>query len=159
MKKKNLFGLFALAVVGILISTIVVSAYRGDYTVKGPYCDEERHELMETAFETGDYDAWYELMTENGRTPRVVEVVTPENFALFAEAHQAAEDGDYERAAEIRAELGLNNGFGPRDGTGRRGGMGQGKGQGQGMQQNNFVDADNDGNCDNIGLGQGRGRR
>ena len=133
MKKKNLFGLFALAIIGVLVSTVIVSAYRGDYATKGPYCDEERHELMEAAFETGDYDAWYELMTADGRNPRVVEVVTAENFALFAEAHEAAEDGNPELAAQIRTELGLNNGVGPRDGTGYKGEMGQRMGQGNGQ--------------------------
>jgi len=159
MKQKTIFGLFALMIVGVLISTSLVSAYRGDYSVKGPYYNEERHEAMEDAFESLDYDAWYELMTANGRTPGVVGVVSESNFETFALAHEAAENGDYETAAELRAELGLNNGNGPRDGSGRGNGMGQGRGQGQRMQQNSFVDADNDGNYDNLELRQGKGRR
>ena len=140
MKKKTkinktaIFGLFALVVVGLVFSTAMVSAYRGDYTMKGPDYSEERHELMEQAFETGDYDAWYELMTADGRNPRVVEVITEVNFELFAEAHEAAEDGNPELAAQIRSDLGLNNGVGPRDGSGYGKGMGEGKGQGQGLR-------------------------
>ena len=159
MKTKTIFGMFALLVVGIMISTTMVSAYRGDYTTQGPNYNEERHEVMEEAFETMDYEAWYGLMTEDGRHGRVVEIVTEKNFVKFVEAHEAAENGDYETAAKIRAELGLNNGNGPKDGTGFGKGMGQHRGQGQRMQQNNFIDADNDGNCDNIVSRQGRGRR
>lgn len=156
MKKATIFGLFALMVVGLVATTGLVSAYRGDYSVKGPNYGEERHEAMESAFESNDYDAWYELMTENGRHPRVVDVVTEGNFDTFVKAHKAAFSGDYETASALRAELGLNNGNGPRDGAG----FGQRKSQGQGqrMQQNNFGNADNDGNCDNMKSRQGRGR-
>ena len=149
MEKRTIFGLLALMVVGLVATTGLVSAYRGDYTVKGPDCNEERHEAMEEAFELNDYDAWYELMTENGRHPRVVDVVTESNFATFVEAHEAGENGDYETAATLRAELGLNNGNGPRDGSG----YGRSQGGGQGMQHNR------DGNYDNTGLRQGRGRQ
>jgi len=146
--KTTIFGLLALMVVGLVATTGLVSAYRGDYSVKGPDCNEERHEAMEIAFESLDYDAWYALMTEDGRHPRVVDAVTEDNFAAFAEAHEAGENGDYETAAALRAELGLNNGNGPRDGTGfgKGQGNGMGQGKGQGMQQNND------------GLRQGRGR-
>ncbi len=153
MKKITIFGLLALMVVGIVISTSIVSAYRGDYSIQGPNYNEERHEAMEDAFESLDYNTWYELMAENDRHPRVVDVVTENNFETFVQAHEAAESGDYETASALRAELGLNNGNGPRDGTGF------GKGQGGRMQQNNFIDADKNGNCDNPGLRQGRGRR
>ncbi len=147
MKKTTIFGLLALMVVGLVAAAGLVSAYRGDYTIKGPDCDEERHEAMENAFESNDYSAWKELMTENGKHPRVVDVVTEDNFETFVKAHEAGENGDYETAAELRAELGLNNGNGPKDGTG------YGKSQGKGMQHNR------DGNYNNEGLGQGRGRR
>ena len=141
--KKTIFGLLALMVVGLLATTSLVSAYRGDYSVEGPNCDEERHEVMEQAFSTLDFDAWYELMTEDGRHTRVVDVVTESNFETFVRAHEAGENSDYETAAALRAELGLNNGNGPKDGTGH----GKSQGRGQGMQQNNK------------GLRQGNGRR
>ena len=157
MKKTAIFGMLALMVVGMVFSTGMVSAYRGDYSVEGPDYNEERHELMENAFDSLDYGAWEELMTETGRSPRVVDVVTESNFETFVQAHEAGKSGDLETASALRAELGLNNGNGPRDGSGY--GKGQGKGQGQKMQQNNFIDADNDGNCDNMGSRQGRGRR
>ena len=153
MKKTVIMGLLALLVVGAVFSTSIASAYRGDYTTQGPNYDEERHELMEEAFDTLDYDAWYALMTEDGRHPRVVDVVTEENFDVFIQAHEAGINGDHEEAFALRTELGLNNGYGPKDGTGFGKGMGQGRGQR--MQQNSFIDLDNDGNCDNMGF---RGR-
>ncbi|RLG13268.1 MAG: hypothetical protein DRN71_05150 [Candidatus Nanohalarchaeota archaeon] len=147
--KAAIYGLFALMVVGTLTISFA-SAYRGDYTVKGPNCNEERHEAMETAFESSEYTAWSNLMAEDGRHPRVLDVVTESNFDTFAQAHAAAEYGDYELAANLRAELGLNNGNGPQDGNGHK--MGQGEGQ---QRHRNNCD---DGNCGNMGSGQGKGR-
>ena len=144
MKKLTVFGLLALMIVGMIFSTSIVNAYRGDYSVNGPNYTEERNEAMENAFNISDYDAWVALMTEDGRHPRVVDVVTESNFQTFVQAHEAGHNGDYETAATLRAELGLNNGVGPKDGNGFGSGIGQG--QGQKMQQN-------------TGLMQGRGRR
>ncbi|MCK5107609.1 MAG: hypothetical protein KAQ83_02700 [Nanoarchaeota archaeon] len=152
MKTKTIFGLFALLVVGMIISTGLVNAYRGDYSVEGPDYNEERHELMESVFANLDYDAWKLLMTENGRSGRVVDMVNEDNFAIFVEAHEAGKQGDHETAAALRAELGLNNGNGPRDGTG----FGKGNGQGRNDRQSHFIDANQDGKCDNEGTFQGR---
>jgi len=129
MKKTTMFGLLAVLVVGIIFSTGIASAYRGDPSIKGPQFNEERHELMETAFENLDYVAWYELMSENGMHPRVLDVINENNFATFAQAHEAAESGDFVTANTMRAELGLNNGNGLRDGSGQgaQQGLGQGK--------------------------------
>lgn len=130
MKRKTTFGLLAFMVIGLLVTTGLVSAYRGDYSVKGPNYSEDRHEAMEDAFESLDYDAWYALMTEDGRHPRVVEVVTESNFATFVQAHEATENGDYEIASALRVELGLNNGNGPKDGSGYGRSQGQRMGSG-----------------------------
>ena len=127
MKKNTIMALSMFAIVGLILSVSIASAYRGDYTVEGPNCGDERHELMELAFEYNDYDAWYSLMTENDRRPRVVDIATEENFETFVQAHEAGENRDYETAAQLREELGLNNGNGPADGTGHK--NGQNKGQ------------------------------
>lgn len=130
MENKKMLSVFALGMVALL-GVSLVAAYQGDYTVKGPDYSEERHEAMEDAFDNLDYDAWVALMSESGRSPRVLDVVTEDNFATFVEAHDAMEDGDFERASELRAELGLNNGTGPKDETG----FGRGKGMKQGSMQ------------------------
>lgn len=138
---KNTKSLLML-VLGVLAVAGVVFAYKGDYTTQGPNYSQERHELMENAFAENDYATWAEQMKSTGKSPRVLDVVDEDNFHLFAQAHKAAQEGDYERAQQLREELGLNNGNGPKDGTGHRG-----KGQKQKM---NYVDSDNDGICDNM---------
>ncbi|MGB4834053.1 MAG: hypothetical protein WBP40_03435 [Candidatus Moraniibacteriota bacterium] len=99
-------------------------AYRGDPAVKGPNYSEERHAAMEKAFETKDYKAWKELSQNRGRA---ASVVTADNFARFAEAHELAEDGKYAEADAIRKELGLRT----RDGMRAEDGSGQGRGYGR----------------------------
>ncbi len=126
------FGIFSIIT---LFGMSMVFAYQGDPNMKGPDYSEERHEAMEQAFENLDYDAWINLMTESRRSPKVVEIVTPENFAVFAEAHEAMENGDMKLAQILRAELGLNNGMGPKDGIG----FGSGKGMKQGSMQGSGI--------------------
>jgi len=107
----------------IIYITSAVGAYRGDPGVEGPDCTEERHQEMEQAFENNDFQAWSNLMQGKGR---VTQVVTEENFARFAEAHELAEEGKLDEAKAIRQELGL--------GLGNRNGDGSGQGsKGQGM--------------------------
>lgn len=146
MKNTRLtIGAAALAVIvtaGIAANTF---AYHGDPSVTGPNYTAERHDAMETAFATGDYAAWKELMAGRGR---VTQVVNEKNFAQFAKAHELAASGDLAGAATIRTGLGLGTGS---KGQGRMGGQGQGmrngaKGQNAG---GNFVDANGDGVCDN----------
>jgi hypothetical protein len=105
MKKIFLgLGMLALAL-GIFASfTDKVDAYRGDPTVKGPNYSEERHTLMQKAFETNDYNAWKNLMQNRGRA---TQVINENNFSKFSEAHKLALSGDLEGAQKIRQELGL----------------------------------------------------
>ena len=113
----------ALVLGGLILAPKAVDAYRGEPGVEGPDCTEERHEVMEQAFEDNDYNAWSEQMQGKGR---VTQVVNEENFARFAEAHKLAEEGNIEEASQIRQELGL----GLKDGSGQ-GNNGQGMGQGR----------------------------
>lgn len=98
-----------LALVGLASYPRAVNAYKGDPNVKGPNYTAERHEAMEKAFETKDYNAWKDLMQGRGRASQVV---TKDNFAKFAQAHELAEQGKFEEANKIRQELGLGNGNG-----------------------------------------------
>jgi len=127
--KKLVLGITALTLAaGAFLLTEKVSAYQGDYTQKGPDCDSEKHEAMETAFENNDYQAWADLMEGKGR---VTQVVTEDNFARFAEAHRLAEEGDYDGADAIRQELGLRTRNGEKVGAGYKQGNGQGMGMGK----------------------------
>ncbi|MBT3356433.1 hypothetical protein HN784_01645 [bacterium] len=149
------------SVIGLAALTAVVAlgadntlAYRGDYSKQGPNYSEERHEIMEKAFEGSDYDAWKEQMDGRGR---VTEVVTEENFNRFAEAHKLGQEGKTVEADEIRKELGLRTSDGESLGRGHGKGEGKVQGNGNGNGKNrgqnnkgNFIDNDGDGNCDNL---------
>lgn len=140
-KKATIFVVSALMVMAVIFSFTQVNAYKGNSAVKGPDYSDERHAAMEKAFDEQDYDAWKTLMTENGRTPKVVEIITKDNFAKFAQAHVAAENGDFETANALRAELGLGNGMrmGQRDGSGlgKRDGSGKMNAKGKGKNRAN----------------------
>lgn len=134
MKKNVLYSVLAVAGVGIIggLSIAQASAYRGDPNVQGPNYTPERHAAMEQAFDTKNYESWKALMEENGRGPRVLDVVNAENFPKFVEAHEKAEAGDTAGAAAIREELGLGNGNGARKGSGDRMGRSGQRGAGNG---------------------------
>ena len=125
-KKSIVLGATALVLGGLVMSSRLAEAYQGDPSVQSPNCTAERHEVMEQAFESNDYNAWKELMSGKSRA---TQVVTEENFARFAEAHELAEEGDLDGAKAIRQELGL--GLGSRNGDGAgQGNKGQGMGRG-----------------------------
>jgi hypothetical protein len=126
MKKTNQIllagsALALVTVLGLTLMTESARAYRGDPAVKGPNYSAERHAAMEKAFENKDYNAWKELMQGRGR---VTSIITSDNFARFAEAHELAEAGKYAEADAIRKELGLPT----KDQLQGRGGLGRGQG-------------------------------
>ena len=126
MKKINIMLTILVGALMLFGSIVAVNAYRGDFTQVGPNYSEDRHELMENAFENNDYNTWYELMTQDGRHPRVLDVITEENFKEFAQIHELKENGDFEKAQELKEGLGL----------GMRNHNGQGRHMGKGMKQN-----------------------
>jgi hypothetical protein len=132
MKK---IAIISVALVALLVSAGLALAYKGDPSVKGPNFSEERHAEMQAAFDNLDYSAWYSLMTQDGRHPKVVDVVTEENFAKFVEARNASLSGDKEKALELKKELGLGlgqmkhlNGFEKGYSHGFKQGLKQGRG-------------------------------
>ena len=122
MKNKLIvLGTLAVALLGVIaFTTREADAYRGDYTQVGPNHTEEKEAEMEKIMESKDYDAWVKLMTQDGRTPGVVNKISKEDFPAFVQAHQLADEGKTEEANAIRQELGL--------GQGERNGNGQGNG-------------------------------
>lgn len=129
MNKKLIAGL-ALATVVSVGAVSGASAYRGDYTKQGPNYSPERHAIMEKAFETNDYNLWKSQMGDRG----VTRVINESNFAKFAEAHRLADEGKYDEADKLRAELKLRTKNGEAQGLGR--GNGEGGKMGGGMRQN-----------------------
>ena len=112
--KKTVLGLGVLALVAGAMGVSSAFAYQGNPAIKGPNYTPERHEAMEKAFESNDYDAWKNLMQGRGR---VTTVINKDNFARFAEAHELAEQGKIAEAQQIRQELGL----GAHNGSGKSG--------------------------------------
>ena len=147
---KKMLGIFAVFAIALLGVGMVV-AYQGNPDVQGPNYSEDRHIAMEEAFDNLNYDAWYELMSENQHRGKIMDVITEENFETFIESRNAMREGNFELAKELNAELGIGQGKrlggeghlegmkgqGPRNGNG----MG-GPRMGQGMK-----DSGNFGNC------------
>jgi hypothetical protein len=106
MNNKKTISFVTLGIIGLLGISLVM-AYQGDPNVQGPNYSEDRHAAMQEAFETGNYDGWVALMTQDGRHPRIVDIITSENFEEFAEAHQSK---DKEELKELKAELGIGQG-------------------------------------------------
>ena len=129
MNKLLLAGISSIALVLILG---LVFAYQGDFLTKGPNYSEDRHEAIEQAINNKDYATWFELMTSEGRTPKVTKVVTEENFEKFIQMHNAQIANDLETAQKLRTELGL----GAKNGTGKN--MNQ---KGMGKMQNHSCQA------------------
>ena len=111
--KKNKYYLAA-GLIGLLITTAIVSslasASEGDLKGPGPYYSPDRHEAMTKALESGDYQAWKELM---GDRP-VAEKIPEENFAKFVEMHNLIKEGKLEEAKAIGDELGIRKAYGHR---------------------------------------------
>ncbi len=125
MNKKilGLVGVATLALGALVILPSMSLAYRGDASVKGPNYTVERHDAMEKAFDSNDFNTWQKLMTGRGN---VTKVVNKDNFAKFAQIHKLTEDGKTVEANALRTELGL----------GLHNGQGRGMGGGAGMMRN-----------------------
>lgn len=69
--------------------------------------DPAKRAALKAALANSDYEAWQELM--DGKA--ILETIdTEEEFLQLVAAHQAAQDGDYATAKQIKAELGLKPG-------------------------------------------------
>jgi hypothetical protein len=130
MKKRNvLLGILGLSIAGITAYSAQTLAYQGDPTTTGPSYTPERHEQMQKAFKSNDYETWKGLMVGKGR---VIEVINEDNFGKFSEMHTLMEEGKVDEANALRKELGLGQG----KKQGSRDGQGYGNGQGKGHQMN-----------------------
>lgn len=71
-----------------------------------------QHEAMRTAIENNDYDAFLAAIAD---TPLADSIDSEADFEKFVEAHELMQSGDFEAAAELMSELGLE---GPGGGLG-----------------------------------------
>ncbi len=121
---KKILSLFALLVIGLVLASSVVNAYRGTFN-EGPYYNEEIHAELQEAIENGDYNTWITIREENNlpMKGRIFEVINEDNFSLFTELHEAVLAGDETTINEIKEELGLGTGMQKRQGQGMRHGF------------------------------------
>lgn len=108
----------AVATAGIASAAILSQsalAYRGNPEQVGPNYDPARHEAMENAFNSRDYNSWKDLMKGRGR---VTERINEQNFSKFAEMRKLMLEKKYDEANKLRAELGLGQGNGRDQGNG-----------------------------------------
>ena len=134
MKKLLSILLLSLVTIG---GVFAYSGYNADNKELNPNYSEERCEAMQNAFENLDYEAWKEIMEQNPRKGKVLDVITEENFDIFVQAREARLAGDDETAKELMASLGLNQGEGPKNGHGFKNGNRQMQGAGNGKALNN----------------------
>jgi len=126
MENKTTMAVLALGIIALL-GTGMVFAYQGDPNTLGPNYSEERHAAMQNAFDNMDYNSWYQLMSENERHGRILDVINEDNFETFIKARNAMIEGDSELAQELKSELGLGQGK-----------MIRGEGKAQGMRGQGF---------------------
>jgi hypothetical protein len=105
----KILAIFVVVFVIGVISLIGVYAYKGNLSVNGPNYSEAVHEQMEAAIDAGDYDAWVQIRQENNlpMNGRMFQAINKDNFAKYAEMHDAMLSGDIDTANAIRSELGL----------------------------------------------------
>ncbi len=83
----------------------------------GPKHQEMRQGLKELSG-SEDYQSWSESMDQKAdaleeRARQIRENITQERFGDFLEIHELMEDGEYEKARELKEELGIGrHGFG-----------------------------------------------
>lgn len=108
MKYGKNIGLFALFVVGILVSAASISAYNADFVEKSDCV------IKGESLEYMTYDEFKVVMQGKG----LLKFVNEDNFDNFVLMHNALNNGDYDLAAEIRVELGLGVKSEFKDGSG-----------------------------------------
>ena len=113
MNKALLIALAAVGVVGLAAASGNVFAQTPTSNTNMPNHSNERHQAMEKAFETNDYEAWKNALPAQAKS-MMGQAITKENFAKFSEMHELMEHGKFDEASKIREELGLpsHNGMG-----------------------------------------------
>ncbi|MBU4370247.1 hypothetical protein KKG58_05905 [Patescibacteria group bacterium] len=121
---KRIVGLAVLALTLVLTAGLSsVYAFQGGFGSKrGEFSPEKFQEMtekrgagaMNEIFENNDYEAWKSLMQEKvnemeKRVGEMKEKINEENFSQMTEIHNLMQQGEYEKAKELKQELG----FGP----------------------------------------------
>ena len=148
IESKKISYLFAVLFVGLIATSVMAYAYRGDPNTVGPNYNENAHNEIVSAIESGDYNAWITARKQYNLPMRgkIFSVINEDNLELFRKMREARLNGDLDRVNEIREELRLGQG------NMKRGNSKMNRGS-------NFVDSNNDGICDNYKDNKGRIKR
>lgn len=106
---KIIFGIVAIFFVAV-VSLGTIFAYRGNTSTKTPNYSDDVHLALSDAISKGDYNLWVKIREENNLSMigRMFESLNEENFNKYSEMHNAMLSGDFERAEELKSELGIN---------------------------------------------------
>ena len=106
MNKKN--GLIAVVlIVGLAFAGIAMAKEQTQEQIRNGF-DPAIREQIEGAIANENYTTWLSIHEENNLLGgRMVSLITEENFSLLNELHVARENKDFERAKEIREEIGF----------------------------------------------------
>jgi len=69
--------------------------------------NSEQRAAIQQSVEEGNYSKWHELITKDGRQPKIAEVINAENFGKLKEMHEARKNGDMDSVKKIAEELGI----------------------------------------------------
>jgi len=106
MKKKILIGVIGVVVLAVAAVASASFAFQfGRNTARFDDMKATQTEIT-AAVASGDYEIWYGLMTENGRSPEILETITKDNFAQYSEAYKLMD-----QAKTILTDLGVKAPF------------------------------------------------
>ncbi len=116
-KNKKILGVSFLALALFLVLTIGISSASAQ-VLNGKKNNSEMRQVwnegrvaMDSIFENNDYIGWQNLMEEKVKAmeQRIQELknnINQENFSKMVEMRKLMQNGEYEKAKEIRSELG-----------------------------------------------------
>jgi len=137
-KEKNKTGFFiALFAIAIITSSMMVMGYRGSYGENSSEHNEDLCLEMNDAINEMNYQEWLEIKSRSGKSFRLTNLITEENFPVFIESRSAFREGNFERSSELRSSLGLNDGIGLKNGEGF--GKLEGRGQNRKVMQSKNI--------------------
>lgn len=96
---------FLILAVFAIASVFVVSAYNLN-SQKADY-SEEKHDLINLAFEENNYDLWYETMSADSLNKKILTKVNSDNFETFSNLRKAKLNGNEQLVDELKKELGF----------------------------------------------------
>jgi len=108
---KKMVGLAALALTLVLTAGLgSVYAYSGEYGFKAKNLSPEKYQdmtekrgIMNEIYKNNDYNAWKQIMEE--KVGEMGKQISEENFSQMAEIHSLMQQGEYEKARELKQGL------------------------------------------------------